>query len=285
VGYSGRAKDTFTGRGNHVSSYSDPADFGALLMCRSLKNGARRRCPSCTSYPAAARANGNRRQGRLARRKVVDHLNSIGLADTASAVLAAPPSLLAPFIAALDIDPAVLGDVPMPGTGPNGGSAAALIEQATSERAQQHQRTQAVAAAAVVTVPRRPRPQASAFPGSVHAGAATRLARALAGGRGVAAPRRAGATPAGVPVPNCRTNIGVIAQWEDRAEHVFAAGGSKSQCRRACAEAEMLCKGCPLMESCGQEARSSHYTGVAGGRIFVNGRHRLTPSGPTKIVA
>ena len=40
-------------------------------MCRSLKNGTRRRCPSCTSYPAAARANGNRRQGRLARRTIV----------------------------------------------------------------------------------------------------------------------------------------------------------------------------------------------------------------------
>ncbi|MGJ6127370.1 hypothetical protein QN239_32850 [Mycolicibacterium sp. Y3] len=209
-------------------------------MCRSLKDGTRRRCASCTSYPAAARANGNRRQSRLARRKIVDHLNGLGLVDTASAVLAAPPSMLAPFMAALDIDPAVLGDVPMPGTGPNGSDATALIQQATSERAQQLARAQATAAAAA---------------------------------------------PAAANVPNCRTNIAVITDWEDRVESVFAAGGNKAQCRVACAEAEMLCKGCPLMESCAQEAKASHYTGVAGGRIFVNGRHRLTPSSPTRIVA
>ncbi|BBN50813.1 hypothetical protein [Mycobacterium avium] len=253
-------------------------------MCRSLKDGTRRRCPSCTSYPAAARANGNRRLGRLARRKVVDHLNGIGLAETASAVLAAPPSMLAPFLAALDIDPAILGDVPLPWTGPSGSDAAALIQQATSERAQQHQRAQATAAAASAAAapPQRARP-AAAVP--VHAGAAARLARALANRRGVGAPRRPGAVPAAANVPNCRTNIGVISAWEDRAEEVFAEGSSKTQCRVACAEAEMLCKGCPLMESCAQEAKASHYTGIAGGRIFVNGRHRLTPSSPTRIVA
>ncbi|CQD02022.1 hypothetical protein H7I87_03130 [Mycobacterium timonense] len=252
-------------------------------MCRSLKDGTRRRCPSCTSYPAAARANGNRRQGRLARRKVVDHLNGIGLTKTANAVLAAPPSMLAPFLAALDIDPAILGDVPLPGTGPRGSDAAALIQQATSERAQQHQRAQATAAAAsTAAAPQRAR-RAAAVP--VHAGAAARLARALANRRGAGAPRRPGAAPAAANVPNCRTNIGVISAWENRAEEVFAAGGNKTQCRVACAEAEMLCKGCPLMESCAQEAKASHYTGIAGGRIFVNGRHRLTPSSPTRIVA
>lgn len=252
-------------------------------MCRSLKDGTRRRCPSCTSYPAAARANGNRRLGRLARRKVVDHLNGIGLTETASAVLAAPPSMLAPFLAALDIDPAILGDVPLPGTGPSGSDAAALIRQARSERAQQHQRAQATtAAASAAAAPQRARPAA---PVTVHAGAAARLARALANRRGVGAPRRPGAAPAAVNVPNCRTNIGVIAAWEDRVEEVFGESGNKAQCRVACAEAEMLCKGCPLMESCAQEAKASHYTGIAGGRIFVNGRHRLTPSSPTRIVA
>lgn len=244
-------------------------------MCRSLKDGTRRRCPSCTSYPAAARANGNRRLGRLARRKVVDHLNSIGLTETASAVFAAPPSMLAPLLAALDIDPAIVGDVPLPGTGPSGSDAAALIQQATSERAQWHRRAQAVVAtASVAAAPQRARP-AAAVP--VHAGAAARLARALA--------NRRGAAQAAAKVPNCRTNIGVISAWEDRAESVFAAGGNKTQCRVACAEAEMLCKGCPLIESCAQEAKASHYTGIAGGRIFVNGRHRLTPSSPTRIVA
>lgn len=262
-------------------------------MCRSLKDGTRRRCASCTSYPAAARANGNRRQSRLARRKIVDHLNALGLVDTASAVLAAPPSMLAPLMAALDIDPAVLGGVPMPGTGPNGSDATALIQQATSERAQQLVRAQASAAAtatAVPAAPPRPRPTAAAVPaGPVHAGAAARLALALANRRGPGA-RRPGIAPA-ANIPNCKKNVGVLVEWEDtdgepgRASRVFAEGGSKAQCRIACAEAEMLCKGCPLMESCAQEAKASHYTGIAGGRIFVNGRHRLTPSSPTRIVA
>ena len=251
-------------------------------MCRSLKNGQRRRCPSCTSFPAAARANGNRRQGRLARRRVVDHLTGVGLVDTANAVMAAPPSVLAPFMAAAGIDPTILGDVPMPGIGPNGVDATALVQLANSERAQQHHRAQQalVASTAPVSVSPRSRPGVA-----VHAGAATRLAQAMARGRGPGVPgRRLGAKPA-ADVPNCRTNIGVIAAWEDRAEDVFAAGGSKAQCRIARAEAEMLCKGCPLMESCAQDAKDTHYTGVAGGRIFVNGRHRLTPSSPARIVA
>ncbi|WP_413783429.1 hypothetical protein, partial [Mycolicibacterium obuense] len=99
---------------------------------------------------------------------------------------------------------------------------------------------------------------------------------------------RAGRAAAPAPaanVPNCKKNISVVMDWEDRAEDVFAAGASKAQCRIACAEAEMLCKGCPLMETCAQEAKTTHYTGVAGGRIFVNGRHRLTPSAPARIVA
>lgn len=252
-------------------------------MCRSLKNGQRRRCPSCTSYPAAARANGNRRQGRLARRKVVDHLESLGLVETAAAVLAAPPSVLATFMAATDIDPAILGEVPMPGAGPNGADVTALVEKATSERAQQKRRVVVSVAAATASVSGasqpRPVPAAATTPPPVHAGAAARLAAALAAHRRGAAPAPA------VNVPNCQTNMRVVLDWEDRAEDVFAAGASKAQCRIACAEAEMLCKGCPLMETCAQEAKTTHYTGVAGGRIFVNGRHRLTPSAPARIVA
>lgn len=252
-------------------------------MCRSLKNGQRRRCPSCSAFPAAARANGNRRQSRMARRRVVDHLNGLGLVDTAAAVLAAPPSVLAPFMAAAGIDPAILGDVPMPGVGPKAADVTVLVQRANDERAQLNRRAaqqSAVCAAPTVISPRRL--TRAAAPQAVHAGAAARLAQAM-GGRGV--PRRVPGPKPAANVPNCRTNIAVLQNWEDRAEDVFAAGSSKAQCRIACAEAEMLCKGCPLMESCAQEAKDSHYTGVAGGRIFVNGRHRLTPSSPARIVA
>lgn len=43
-------------------------------MCRSKAHGSGRRCPGCGSYKAAAKANANRRLGREARKKVVDHL-------------------------------------------------------------------------------------------------------------------------------------------------------------------------------------------------------------------
>lgn len=256
-------------------------------MCRSLKNGQRRRCPSCSAFPAAARANGNRRQSRMARRKVVDHLNDLGLVDTAAAVLAAPPSVLAPFMAAVGIDPAILGDVPMPGVGPKAADVTALVRRANDERAQLNRRAaqQSVVCAAPTISSPRPRLARVAAPQAVHAGAAARLAHAMGGGRGRGVPGRASVVKPAANVPNCKTNIAVLLNWEDRAEDVFAAGSSKAQCRIACAEAEMLCKGCPLMESCAQEAKDSHYTGVAGGRIFVNGRHRLTPSSPARIVA
>jgi hypothetical protein len=256
-------------------------------MCRSLKNGQRRRCPSCSAFPAAARANGNRRQSRTARRKLVDHLHGLGLVDTATAVLAAPPSVLAPFMAATGIAPAILGDIPMPGVGPKAADITALVQRANDERAQLNRRAakpSAVCASPTVSSP-RPLLARVAAPQAVHAGAAARLAQAMGGGRSRSVPSRGpGAKPA-ANVPNCKTNIAVLLNWEDRAEDVFAAGSSKAQCRIACAEAEMLCKGCPLMESCAQEAKDSHYTGVAGGRIVVNGRHLLTPSSPARIVA
>lgn len=114
--------------------------------------------------------------------------------------------------------------------------------------------------------------------------AAARLAAILERRRALEAGVDAGPTTQ-ASVPNCRTNIGVIAKWETQAEDVFASAGNKAQCRTACAEAEILCKGCPFVQSCAEKAKSGQYTGIAGGRIFVNGRNRLTPSAPTKIVA
>ncbi|EHB48759.1 hypothetical protein MycrhDRAFT_5600 [Mycolicibacterium rhodesiae JS60] len=257
-------------------------------MCRSLKNGHRRRCPSCTSYPAAARANGNRRLGRLARRKVVDHLLSRRLDDSAAAVLAASPSVLSEFMTALSIDRAVLGDTPMPGAGPT--SPTVLISAAKAEVARREaeqrrvveQQRQQGDNTARAPKPIRPRPVGTQGASAVDQGAAMRLAQSVARARGQRVGRRPAAAAAG---PNCRSNMSVIAEWETRAEEAFGAESTKAQCRSACAEAEMLCKGCPLMESCAAEAKASHYTGIAGGRIFVNGRQRLTPSAPARIDA
>jgi hypothetical protein len=257
-------------------------------MCRSLRNGQRRRCPSCTSYPAAARANGNRRLGRLARRKLVDHLLSRGLDDSAAAVLAASPSVLSEFMIALGIDRAVLGDTPMPGAGPT--SPSALIAAAKTEVARREADQRRVVAQQrlqTAPAPRTPKPIRSRPAGvsstpAVDQGAAMRLAQAVARVRGQRGGRRPAAAANG---PNCRSNMSVIAEWETRAEAAFGVESTKAQCRSACAEAEMLCKGCPLMESCAAEAKASHYTGIAGGRIFVNGRQRLTPSAPARIDA
>nr|WP_226955820.1 ADP-ribosyltransferase [Rhodococcus opacus] len=104
-------------------------------MCRSKAHGSGRRCPGCGSYKAAAKANANRRLGREARKKVVDHLKEQGMALTAAAVQAAPPSVLPELMAALGIDPSVLGDTPMPSVHANPPSAKLLIAHAETERA------------------------------------------------------------------------------------------------------------------------------------------------------
>lgn len=103
-------------------------------MCRSKAHGTGRRCPGCGSYKAAAKANGNRRLGREARKKVVDHLKEQGLVETAAAIQAAPPSVLKEFMEGLGIDPEILGKTPMPSTHANPPSAKLLIVQAKVER-------------------------------------------------------------------------------------------------------------------------------------------------------
>lgn len=115
-------------RGDVPSSQYDPA------MCRSKSHGSGRRCPGCGSYKAAAKANGNRRLAREARRKVVEHLKEQGLVESAAAVLAAPPSVLKEFMEGLGIDPEILGKTPMPSTHANPPSAKLLIAQAKAER-------------------------------------------------------------------------------------------------------------------------------------------------------
>jgi hypothetical protein len=66
---------------------------------------------------------------------VVDHLAEQGLTGTAKLILAAPPSVLPEFMAAMGIDPAILGDIPMPSTHSNPPSAGLLIAQAKAEQA------------------------------------------------------------------------------------------------------------------------------------------------------
>jgi hypothetical protein len=382
-------------------------------MCRTRNNG-HRRCPSCTSYPAQARANGNRRMGRLARRKVATHLHDMGLKDTAAAVLSAPPSVLADFVEVVGIDSAVLGDTPLPGASPTAATELITVADAELDKLGAPARAKVAAhlqgiglkdtAAAVLSaspsvlagfveavgidtavlgdsvLPPRLTPAGSVDlvsladterdslarlarrkvaahlqtidlpdtaaavlcsppsvlaelmdavgidtailgdtpmpqPGdhsaaklinaaetehaarraarkaarstviggqraSLHRGAAVRLAQAVS--RSPVVPMRG--KPAAVVVPNCRTGEPVVEKWETQAEDVFSYG-TRAACRDACAEAEKLCKGCPLMVSCGAGAKERGYTGVAGGRIFVNGRHRLTPSNPARIVA
>ncbi|MDH6285035.1 ADP-ribosyltransferase [Prescottella agglutinans] len=103
-------------------------------MCRSKAHGTGRRCPGCGSYGAAAKANANRRLGREARKKVVDHLKEQGLVETAAAIQAAPPSVLKEFMEGLGIDAEVLGQTPIPSTHANPPSAKLLIAQAKAER-------------------------------------------------------------------------------------------------------------------------------------------------------
>ena len=271
-------------------------------MCRSAES---RRCANCTSYTAVARKGRHRRLARAARRAVVTHLHDCGLPVTAAAVQAAPPSMLAEFMAKFDIPVSVLGDLPMPGTGPTPASAAEALRIGRAE-IDAHTRAPASAATPSPAAPsvdreeahrskghqalvRTSRPAATRAPAArpmqpqpstrppVDLDTVRRMAAALA--------KVAAATPAAEGKPNCGGNLEVITTWEEHAEIVFAEGGSKAACRAANAEAEMLCKGCPLMETCARDAKDNHYTGIAGGRIFIYGRQRLTPSRADRIVA
>ncbi|MEV6774366.1 ADP-ribosyltransferase [Nocardia sp. NPDC051030] len=104
-------------------------------MCRSKDHGSGRRCPGCGSYAASAKANANRRLSREARAKVVRHLQEQGLVETAAALQAAPPSVLAEFMERTGVDVSVLGDTPMPSTHAHPPSAQDLVALAQSERA------------------------------------------------------------------------------------------------------------------------------------------------------
>ena len=105
-------------------------------MCRAKHKGGRR-CPHCGSYAAVAKANGNRRAAREARRAVVEHLTALGLTQTAAAVLAAPPSTLTEFLAGAHLDPALVDSIKLPSTHSGAPSAAHLLQTLAAERAAQ----------------------------------------------------------------------------------------------------------------------------------------------------
>lgn len=242
-----------------------------------------------------------------ARAKVADHLTSLGLMDTAAIIAAASPAILTEFIIEFDVSPTILGETPLPAPAA-GLSAGIAVRTAWKEVArmratdvlepQTGMPAAAVAAAqdsahrakgrqALINTRRAapPRPPARpvtveppARPRTSDPEAARRLAAALA--------KAAAAAPKPEAKPNCSgSNLEVITKWEEQAETVFAAEGSVAQCRAANAEAQMLCTGCPMLEMCARQAKDTHYTGVAGGRIFIYGRPRLTPSTADRIVA
>jgi hypothetical protein len=200
-----------------------------------------------------------REMERLARRRVADFLKADGLPRTAALVMTTRPSVLPAFMAALGIDKAVLGDIQMPEATPFAGAANKVIDHARAERARR------VAAPTCAPATRR---------------------LSVADARG---PRQTGCDAArakrsAVPPTNCRTQPDVLIKWEQSAEATFSTG-SRAQVQAALAEVEMFCKGCPLARSCAETARSTSYTGLAGGRIFVDGRHRSKPSRPSRTVA
>lgn len=82
---------------------------------------------------------------------------------------------------------------------------------------------------------------------------------------------------------NCRARPEVISKWERSAEAIFLHG-SRPQARAALAEAFQFCRDCPLAHQCAKTAKSQGYTGLAGGRIFVDGRNRSKPSRPRRVL-
>lgn len=104
-------------------------------MCKAKHQGGKR-CKSCGTVASSMKANGNRRQGRIARKKVADALKEQGLPKTAALVMESPPSMLPELMSALGIDPEILGDTPMPSTHVTPPSAELLIAFAASEKAE-----------------------------------------------------------------------------------------------------------------------------------------------------
>lgn len=102
-------------------------------MCKSKHQGGKR-CPSCGSVTAAMKANGNRRQGRIARTKVAEYLREQGLTTTADLVMKAPPSMLPELMESLGIDASILGDTPLPSAHAKPPSAGDLIAAAAAEK-------------------------------------------------------------------------------------------------------------------------------------------------------
>ena len=94
-------------------------------MCRSEKEGGRR-CSCGTSYAAAARANGNRRVWRQARRKVAALLQVRGLERTAAQLQKASPGVLPEFMRELGIPRAALEGLELPSSGSEKGRARAV---------------------------------------------------------------------------------------------------------------------------------------------------------------
>ena len=222
---------------------------GATLMCGHEKNGGRARCESSYSYASASKLNANRRTARLARRRLAQHLRELGMTATATTLMATPPSVLPALMSALDIDESVLGGVRMPSDRRRAASATKVIAIAVKERAD-------LAATSTASVGQ----------------AVRQIYLAMA-------PREA--IPANI---NCRSEFDTVRFWEDQAERIFTSG-TMSRAREACAEVGAFCKGCPLVDRCAETARDTRYTGMAGGRVFVDGRHRVSPSHAARIVA
>lgn len=83
-------------------------------MCRNVEDGGRR-CPSCNSPKAKAKAAANRRNARQARKKLAQYLHSIGLEETSELVKKSPPSLLGDVIQSLDLNAEeILDDTKLP---------------------------------------------------------------------------------------------------------------------------------------------------------------------------
>ena len=237
--------------------------MGTLGKAFGVPESALHRVHPAAAVPDAATkaviAAGQREAGRVARRRVASVLTAAGLPDTANAVRVCAPNVLLPFIAALGLDTRMLAGLPLQPS-PYAGAATPLVNTARAERAR--------------------------IAGASRSAPARRLAiadpRAAAAARRITAARPKGLVAA--PVPNCRKQPEVLVKWEQHAEETFDTG-SREQTRKALAEAEMFCKGCPLAASCAETATSTRYTGLAGGRIFVGGRHRAKPSHLVRIVA
>lgn len=224
--------------------------------------------------PAPVDCELNKAEGLVARRRLAESLERERLTQTAAMLMDAPVGIVAAFMDALELGIERLGGAQMPTASVDADMLAQPIIACAHderERLAAEDRRRAASARAAQPNPARTGPR--------HLGIAKAGQPIQRGGRVAAATK----APEQKRLA-CQADPDRVIQWEKTVKQIFSTG-TRTSARATLAEAQMFCKDCPLATMCSDNARNADYTGVAGGQVFVGGRHRSRPTNPARVVA